>query len=518
MREIIIGSRGSDLALWQANFVQSQLNNLGYGSQIKIIVTKGDRIQHLSFDKIEGKGFFTKEIEDALLAGEIDLAVHSLKDLPTTSPAGLVIGATSYREDARDLLLIRPEAHDAAAPLGLKAGSVVGTSSARRKVQVKLLQDNVSLKDLRGNVPTRIQKCRDGLYDAILLAAAGVSRLKLPLDDFKAIYLAADKFVPAPAQGVLGLQIREHDNWMQTVTAQLHHADVAQSVATERKTLHLFEGGCHMPVGAYCIPKENAYELTIVKSGDENQLPIKIRLTGTSPEMLAKEAVSKANKARSGRIFISRERAECGLLVAQLEDHGYEAVCESLIETAPKSFGKVPATDWLFFVSRNAANYFLERQQPAANVRIAAVGEGTAQAIAAHGYETAFVGEGRDLSIISQSFIKVAQGSKVLFPVGNRSKRSIQQGIQDACQVEELIVYTNKSKPISLAGDLLAVVLTSPSAAESYLQANQVQPNTLFVAMGSSTAESLRQAGVKQVVQSFGFRQDELAMTLFSHL
>lgn len=518
MREIIIGSRGSDLALWQANFVQSQLNDLGYSSQIKIIVTKGDRIQHLSFDKIEGKGFFTKEIEDALLAGEIDLAVHSLKDLPTTSPAGLVIGATSYREDARDLLLIRPEAYDAAAPLGLKAGSVVGTSSARRKVQVKLLQDNVSLKDLRGNVPTRIQKCRDGQYDAILLAAAGVTRLKLPLDGFIAIYLPVDKFVPAPAQGVLGLQIRENDSWMHEVTSRLHQTDVAHSVSIERKTLHLFDGGCHMPVGAYCRPNENGYELTVVKAGNENQLPIKIRLTGTASEKLAWEAIEMANKHRSGRIFISRERNECRLLAAQLEEHGYEVVCESLIETAPQAFKEVPAADWWFFVSRNAANYFLERQQPAPHTRIAAVGEGTAQAIAAHGYEAAFVGEGRDLSIISKSFIKVAQGSKVLFPVGNRSKRSIQQGIQDACRVEELVVYTNKSKPVSLAGNLLAVVLTSPSSVEAYLQANQVQPDTLFVAMGSSTAESLHQAGVKQVVESFGFRQDELAMTLFSHL
>lgn len=518
MREIIIGSRGSDLALWQANFVQAQLRDLGYDSQIKIIVTKGDRIQHLSFDKIEGKGFFTKEIEDALLAGEIDLAVHSLKDLPTTSPAGLVIGATSYREDARDLLLIRPEAYDAAAPLGLKAGSVVGTSSARRKVQVKLLQDNISLKDLRGNVPTRIQKCRDGQYDAILLAAAGVTRLKLPLDDFKAIYLAADKFVPAPAQGVLGLQIRENDDWMQTVTAQLHRADVAQSVAAERTTLHLFEGGCHMPVGAYCIPKDNAYELTVVKSADENQLPIKIRLTGTSPEKLAQEAISMANKSRSGRVFISRERTECGLLAAQLEDHGYEVVCESLIETAPQSFDKVPAADWLFFVSRNAAHYFLKNQQPGSNTRIAAVGEGTAQAIAAHGFQSDFIGEGRDMMAISNTFIETARGAKVLFPVGNRSKRSIQQAIQDACQVEELVVYTNNSKPVAVKEQLAAVVLTSPSSAEAFVQANTLQADTLFVAMGSSTAESLRKLGVKQVVESFGFRQDELAMTLFSHL
>ena len=518
MREIIIGSRGSDLALWQANFVQGQLNALGYASQIKIIVTKGDRIQHLSFDKIEGKGFFTKEIEDALLANEIDLAVHSLKDLPTASPDGLMIGATSYREDPRDLLLIRPSSYDASAPLGLKPGAMVGTSSARRKVQVKLLQNDVELKDLRGNVPTRIQKCRDGHYDAILLAAAGVTRLKLPLEDFKAIYLQADKFVPAPAQGVLGLQIRDNDAWMKTVIVKLHRADVAASVAVERKTLHLFEGGCHMPVGAYCVQKEHAFELTVVKASDDSQLPVKIRLTSANTENLAEEAVMLANKARTGRIFISRELHQCGLLAAQLEAHGYEVICESLITTRAQPFKDVPKADWLFFVSRNAVEYFLSCYKPSPDTKLAAVGEGTAQAIAAQGYKAAFVGEGHNLALIAEAFATVAQGSKVVFPIGSRSKRSIQLGIQHACEVEELVVYINEPKPVVVNGQLNAVVLSSPSSAEAFLQVNQVHSETLFVAMGRTTAERLRQLGIKRMVESFGFRQDELAMTIFSHL
>lgn len=182
---ITIGSRGSDLALWQANHVQSQLKELGVQSIIKIIKTRGDKIQHLSFDKLEGKGFFTKEIEDALLNKEIDLAVHSHKDLETNPPEGLIIAAVSEREDPSELLLIRKESFDSSKFWGLKENAVVGTSSSRRKSQILLFREDLQIKDLRGNVPTRIQKLRNGNYDAILLAKAGVSRLNLDVSDLQ---------------------------------------------------------------------------------------------------------------------------------------------------------------------------------------------------------------------------------------------------------------------------------------------------------------------------------------------
>jgi hydroxymethylbilane synthase len=168
MQKIVIGSRGSDLALWQAYHVKAQLENLGCKVELKIIKTQGDIIQHLSFDKMEGKGFFTKEIEAALLDKSIDLAVHSHKDLETNPPKGLVIAAVSEREDPADLLLIRKTSIDPTQQWGLKSKAIVGTSSARRKSQVLRFRPDIELKDLRGNVPTRIQKLRDQNYDAIL--------------------------------------------------------------------------------------------------------------------------------------------------------------------------------------------------------------------------------------------------------------------------------------------------------------------------------------------------------------
>jgi hydroxymethylbilane synthase len=208
MHHIRIGTRGSDLALWQANHVKRQLENLGCSVSILEIKTQGDAIQHLSFDKLEGKGFFTKEIELALLENTIDLAVHSHKDLETNSPDGLIIACVSEREDPADLLLVAKDAVDLNQKWELKENAVVGTSSARRKSQVLSFRSDVLLNDLRGNVPTRIQKLRDGKYDAILLAKAGVDRLKIDLSEFHVFVLDPTDFVPAPAQGVLALQIR----------------------------------------------------------------------------------------------------------------------------------------------------------------------------------------------------------------------------------------------------------------------------------------------------------------------
>jgi hydroxymethylbilane synthase len=248
---IRIGTRGSDLALWQAHFVKRALEELGCEVSLQIIVTQGDRIQDLSFDKLEGKGFFTKEIEAALLQNEIDLAVHSHKDLETTQPEGLCIGAVSYREDPSELLLMRTTAQDPTQKWGLKQGAIIGTSSARRKSIIKALRPDLQIEELRGNVPTRIDKLRSGQYDAILLANAGVSRLALDLKDLRTLVLDPTEFVPAPAQGVLGLQIRQNDPQTQAIVAQLNHPDVAAQIAIERGVLQALQGGCQLPLGVY---------------------------------------------------------------------------------------------------------------------------------------------------------------------------------------------------------------------------------------------------------------------------
>lgn len=254
-KPIIIGTRGSDLALWQANFVRKELEHRGHEVHIEIIKTQGDKIQDLSFDKMEGKGFFTKEIEDALLRKEIDLAVHSHKDLETNQPDGLEVAAVSSRANPCELLLIRESVHEQNALWGLKKDAIIGTSSARRKSQLLALRPDVQIKELRGNVPTRVEKLKTGEYDAILLAKAGILRLELDLSDLVCIDLTPDEFVPAPAQGVLALQVRSSAIELKNILKQINDPAVQKLVHLERSVLNLMDGGCQLPLGVYCDNK-----------------------------------------------------------------------------------------------------------------------------------------------------------------------------------------------------------------------------------------------------------------------
>ncbi len=252
---IIIGTRGSDLALWQANFVRKELEIRGHKVQIEVIKTQGDKIHDLSFDKMEGKGFFTKEIEDALLRKEIDLAVHSHKDLETNQPKGLEVAAVSSRANPCELLLIRESAHEENELWGLKKDAIVGTSSARRKSQLLALRQDVQIKELRGNIPTRVEKLKTGAYDAILLAKAGVLRLALDLSDLVCIDLTPDEFVPAPAQGVLAFQVRSSAIELKNILKQINDPAIQKLVHLERSVLNLMDGGCQLPLGVYCDKK-----------------------------------------------------------------------------------------------------------------------------------------------------------------------------------------------------------------------------------------------------------------------
>ena len=297
MKKVIIGSRGSDLALWQATFVKAELQKLNCEVEIKIIQTQGDKIQHLSFDKLEGKGFFTKEIEDALLNGSIDLAVHSHKDLETTPPSGLKISCVSERANPADVLLINKSAIDENAKWSLKEGAVVGTSSARRKSLALKFRADVSINDLRGNVPTRIDKLRQGNYDAILLAKAGVDRLELDLSEFKEVVLDPAEFVPAPAQGALGLQIRNEDEELHELLQKMNFPEVQKRIKLERKILNLLDGGCQLPLGVYCNENNDLYVSFADGLGNEC---ISLHYVVTDFEGMAEKVIADLNQSKVG--------------------------------------------------------------------------------------------------------------------------------------------------------------------------------------------------------------------------
>ncbi|MCL4133468.1 UNVERIFIED_CONTAM: hypothetical protein GTU68_020930 [Idotea baltica] len=259
MKTLRIGTRGSRLALYQAHLTEQKLRELGYEVEIIVIKTQGDRVQDLSFDKLEGKGFFTKEIEDELLTGTIDMAVHSMKDLPTTSPDGLCITAIIDRADPADTLLIHPSEEDATQDFGLRQGAKVGTSSVRRKSQMQQLRPDLEVADLRGNVPTRVQKLRDGAYSAIILAHAGLNRLELDLSDLIVRKIHTSEMVPAPAQGAIAVQTRIDDIELRRLLKELHQPDVSQLTNIERGVLRAMDGGCQLPLGVHCRKDENGH-------------------------------------------------------------------------------------------------------------------------------------------------------------------------------------------------------------------------------------------------------------------
>lgn len=308
MKDIIIGSRGSQLALWQARFIQAQLANItAHPVQIEIIKTQGDQIDSLPFDKMEGKGFFTKEIEEALLDKRIDLAVHSLKDLMTTMPDGLVLSAVGFREDNREAVLIRKESLDPTRPLSVKENGVMGSSSVRRKCQIAHLSPDLQLADLRGNVPTRIDKLRAGRYDAVLVAYAGIKRLacqpsKLALDlsDIEIIILGRDRFLPAPGQGVLAVQTRCDDDETSQIAAKLDDRQVRLQAELERGLLTRFVGGCQLPLGAFAEIDGSELRLHAVMGIRENGQWLglaRASVSGNDPQKVIEDVSAKLQAA-----------------------------------------------------------------------------------------------------------------------------------------------------------------------------------------------------------------------------
>jgi hydroxymethylbilane synthase len=243
-----IATRGSALALWQAHAVRDALQAQHPGLEVKVQVvhTTGDRIQDVPLAKIGDKGLFTKELDEALLRGDAELAVHSLKDVPTKLPTGLSLAAVTAREDPRDVLLLPPGRTGSLRDL--PAGARVGTSSLRRRAQLRALRDDLEVVDLRGNLNTRLEKLDRGEYDAILLAAAGVKRLGW--EDRIAAYLEPADWLPAVGQGALAIVIRLDDHSTRALITPLHDRDTDTAVQAERAFLRALEGGCQIPIGA----------------------------------------------------------------------------------------------------------------------------------------------------------------------------------------------------------------------------------------------------------------------------
>ena len=305
-----IGSRGSQLALWQANHISKLLRDRGHEVELEIIKTTGDKVLDVALAKVGTKGMFTKEIEEALLENRVDLAVHSLKDLPTELAPEFEIGAITERQNPRDAFLSCHFESIAALPESAR----VGTSSLRRQAQLKAMRPDLQVFPLRGNVDTRLRKLEDGEYDAIILASAGLNRLGLT-QRIREI-LPAKIMCPAAGQGALGIEIRAGDSGIRKHLEFLNHTPTRISTIAERALLNELGGGCQVPIGAFAEVNGDEIQLVGVVARPDGTTVIRETRTGTDPQKLGQE-LGQSLLNRGGREILSEVYGETAVVPAQ---------------------------------------------------------------------------------------------------------------------------------------------------------------------------------------------------------
>ena len=518
-RTLIIGTRGSELALWQANYIKDRLADIGVSAELKIIKTQGDIIQHLRLDKLEGKGFFTKELEEELLSGGIDLAVHSHKDLPTIHPEGLTIAAVSSREDPSELLIAHKDCLDPKKRLGLKHNALVGTSSNRRKAQLLAMRPDLEFDDLRGNVITRIQKLRDEDFDAIMLAKAGLSRIGVDLSEFHVEELPPTEIIPAPAQGVLAIQIRESDHNLYKTLQKINDTDVADTIAVEREVLRLFEAGCHAPLGCYCQKNDGKYEVWTSKAEESDEFPDRLYLSASSSEGLAQQIAAKYDKNRKmpGHVFITRDIDESSYFHRAMAKHGINVEGRSLIRIFPIINKLDPFilkyVDWIFFTSKNGIeNFFKLEPRLSKRTKLAVIGRGSEETLRQYGHAPDFSGEqlGINMQEIADRFAAISAGKTVLIPRAKDSLETIQKALRADTKVINLPVYQTRIETNVSKSNADVLIFTSPSNVEAYFADNLVDPGQRIICIGHSTGKKIEELGLTYTLP---YSPDEIGLS-----
>lgn len=306
MRKIIVGTRKSNLAIKQAEWVIDALKRAGapYEFEMKKIVTKGDKILDVTLSKVGGKGLFVKEIEQAMTDGEIDFAVHSMKDMPGELQDEFTLGAITNRVDPRDVYI----ANDHVPFLELPAGAVVGTSSLRRSSQILAKRPDLKIQWIRGNIETRLRKLREENFDAIILAAAGLERMGWD-PEMITEFLDPDICLPAVGQGALGIECRADDDEVISLLQSIHETEVAQRVRAERAFLQAVEGGCSVPIAGYATMEKEQIYLTALVGTPDGRIILQEKREGTDPEKIGRDA-AETLLARGAKDILDDVRAE----------------------------------------------------------------------------------------------------------------------------------------------------------------------------------------------------------------
>lgn len=538
MRRVVIGSRGSELALAQTNHMAECIRAAAPGTEVvvEIISTKGDKVTDTPLAKIGGKGLFTKELETALLDGSIDLAVHSLKDLPTELPAGLCLACVPAREDPRDALIAREGLTWKTLPHGAR----VGTSSLRRKVQLLAVRPDLEIRDLRGNVPTRISKLTTQGLDAIVLACAGLNRLGLAAHITHA--MEPEAMLSAVGQGALGLETREDDAELREILSRLHDDTAHAEVRAERTLLNALGGGCQTPLAALARAHGNTLTLQACIASASGDQVLRLTISGNTadPEALGRAAAEQflrdgaraiiqravniavhGDKPLAGRkILVTRARKQAGGLAEELTTLGAEVITLPLIEivaVTPPALPVPHAGDWVVFTSVNAVEHYLhclDDPEVLHAADICAIGPGTLSALQQRGIPVTLTPRESVAESVIESMRVLEDGvagKRFILPHGNLARSVIYDALSEAgAVVEEVVVYETVKPEVPdaeidavLAARPDLVCLTSSSTAtnlDALLGAErraQLEESAVYASIGPITTHTAEALGMR---------------------
>lgn len=558
---VVVGTRRSKLARWQTDYVVSRLKNAWPDVEfmIQTFVTEGDAETGIPLARMGGRGVFTSQLEAALAKGEIDIAVHSLKDLPTEENPALVLAAVSTREDPRDCLVAR----DGSTLDTLPHGARVGTSSTRREAQLRSMRPDLSISSIRGNVETRIRKVTEGEYDATLLAAAGLKRLEL--DDAVTEWIPLERMLPAPGQAALGIQCRADDDRTRELLGAIDDPVARRCVTAERTFLEQLGGGCSLPIAAFAESRRDTPEIhmTGIVTSPNGRDIVKVEGAGEAPEelgtRLATSAIEKgalrvlesASDARQllplagKRIVVTRAANQSRYLCERLKQLGATPVLVPAIRIIPvedttaidDAIANIGSYDWVVFTSTNAVEMFLERMGSLgresgalAGARIAAVGPATEAALASHGIKPDFVPDEFIGDAIASGLGELS-GRRLLLPRADIAREELPDLLRRAgAVVDDVAVYRTLPAPFeaehcdALAAGVDAVTFTSGSTARNFAAAlrgstlpESILDRAVLACIGPATTNEARKAGLRVDVTAESYTSEGIIEALVRH-
>lgn len=559
-RTITIGTRTSKLARWQSDHVIEQLQDAWPDllCEIRPFVTTGDKELDKPLPEIGGKGLFTAELEEALRSGEIDLAVHSLKDLPVQNAPGLTIGAVIGRADVSDGL-VAPQGQSLTA---LPPGAVVGTSSLRRQAQLLAVRPDLRVKSIRGNVGTRVRKVLGGDYDAAVLAAAGLQRLGL--EESVADWLTLEVMLPAPGQGALAVQCRASDEATLALLAAIDDEEVRRATTVERHFLQALGGGCSAPIAAYARSDDDG---TIILEGmvanPDGSRVIRVSGRGSDPqhlaESLAAEAIGKGARPilnglaqttdspgavpplHGRKIVVTRPRAQAKALAERLATLGATPILFPTIRIVPVADTKrldeailsLARYDWVVFTSVNGVSIFWERMAALTKdsdlfdgTHLAAIGPATGEALSEKGVKPDFIPEEFVAEQIAEGLGDVA-GRTILLPRAEQARATLADMLRaDGAEVDEIATYRTlpavpEIKGVSPLEGADAITFTSSSTVRNFAtlvggpdEARRIAAACSIVCIGPITAGTVREMGMRADVVAETYTMDGLVQAL----